>query len=356
MKKFLSGEIAAFKALTSASSRPVVLTHTHPDGDAVGSSLAAALYLRQTLPGADVKLVYEEEVPESVAFLLEGEQFLCAETAREDCEKAIVEADLLLVLDLNTLSRLGSLEDAARRSSAPRVLVDHHLNPDMGDFSMVISDTGISSASELLYWVLRELSGEDVRSLPAKALTALMTGMTTDTNNFSNSVVPSTLEMASELLAAGVDREMILERLYHSYPERRVRAFAHLLGSVMVVRPEGYAYMILSASDKERFALKEGELEGLVNVPLTIGEVRLSIFLKEEGDRYRVSIRSKKGVSANALARRRFNGGGHELAAGGKLLVPGDLARWEDAAGYIEEAVRDLPGLRHDSCKKKQTV
>lgn len=347
--EFSQVEIARMTGMVEGASRVVVLTHTRPDGDAVGSSLAAAAFIRFLNPAAGVQVVYDTPLPDYLDFLTGGSGSITAADDPGAAETAIACADLLFLTDLSGLDRLGSLEAAARASSAPRILVDHHLDPKREEFACVFSETAISSACELFYWLLKavpRMKGS-LADLPGKALTALFTGMTTDTNNFANSVFPSTLGMASQLLEAGVDRDFIIDKLYHSYRENRVRAFASLLGSGMVVRPEGYAYMILSAARKAAFGLKDGELEGLVNIPLSMEKVRLSIFLQEDDGFFRVSIRSKRGVSANELAREFFHGGGHVQAAGGRLFMPGDIAGPEAAAGYVESCAPAVLGTIH---------
>ena len=201
----------------------------------------------------------------------------------------------------------------------------------------MFSETEISSASELLYRVLLALP--DVGSadkLPLEVLTPLMAGMTTDTNNFANSVYPTTLQMASELLAAGVDRDALLDKLYHCYRENRLRAMGAMLHERMVITPEGVACTVLDRAFLERFGLQDGETEGFVNLPLGIGRVRMSIFLREDEGHFRVSIRSKEGVSANRLATEAFHGGGHECAAGGKVFYPQDIATPDLAGEYIQ--------------------
>ena len=166
--------------------------------------------------------------------------------------------------------------------------------------------------------------------------------MTTDTNNFANSVFPSTLQMASELLASGVDRDAILQQVYQSYRENRVRLMGYMQSENLTLLPGGGAYMILTKAIQHRFDLQEGESEGLVNVPLSIGEVRLSVLLKEDEGHFRVSVRSKKGTSAQQLAQRYFHGGGHENAAGGKLFTGEDIPSPEKAADYVEQALKDF--------------
>jgi phosphoesterase RecJ-like protein len=161
-----------------------------------------------------------------------------------------------------------------------------------------------------------------------------MTGMTTDTNNFANSVYPSTLIMASTLLAVGVDRDYILSRLYNQYSESRLRLMGHMMKDLLRITEDGAAYIILDLKTQREYDIKEGDTEGFVNMPLSVADVRMSLLLKEDVDRIRVSIRSKKGTSANRCARLHFNGGGHENAAGGRLSIPID-----EVEEYIKEHV-----------------
>jgi len=327
-----------------------VLTHTRPDGDAVGSSIGLVSALNAWYPGKEISLLYADPTPDFLDFLVGEENPVRAWENEQKAFSVIAGADLVICLDLSSLQRAGRLEKAAVESSAPKILIDHHLNPAQDQFSLVFSETQISSASELLYQILLAMpqSGGKAAGLPSKTAYAVMTGMTTDTNNFANSVFPSTLSMASELLAAGVDRDYIIGKLYNECRENRVRAMAHILSEKLVVRPEGYAYIVLGKETLEMFDIREGELEGLVNVPLTIKQVRLSVYLREDDGFYRVSIRSKKGVSANRLARECYNGGGHEQAAGGKLFFPENIASRDDAASYIEKTARLVQGLTTD--------
>ena len=170
---------------------------------------------------------------------------------------------------------------------------------------------------------------------------ALMIGLTTDTNNFANSVFPSTFQMASELIAAGVDRDALLVNIYNSYRENRVRLMGYMQSEELHILPNGTAYMILTRDIQQRFDMRDGESEGLVNVPLTIGKVRLSVLLKEDDGHFRVSVRSKKGTSAQQLANTYFHGGGHENAAGGKLFIGQDIASAQEAPACLERILKE---------------
>ena len=329
----------SFFGPVSAAGSIILVSHNGPDGDAAGCLVALKNFISE-IYGKDVCAMVPSPLPDYLSFLTGGEDILVFKTDGEECLKRLKNCSLLICLDLNKLDRTAEMADALRALDVPKILVDHHLNPATDEFGTIFSRTDISSACELLYSILLTAPqiGSDASKLPAKTAVALMTGMTTDTNNFANSVFPSTLQMASELLAAGVDRDEIIQHLYNEYRPNRVAAFSHMLSEELRTTEGGAAYMVLTKELSERFGLLEGETEGLVNIPLSIKKIRLSILLKEDDGYFRVSIRSKKGTSANALATRDFHGGGHEQASGGRLYFPEDIASPADAAEYIEKA------------------
>lgn len=339
MKDINAKDIAQFEALYSSSRIPVIVTHMKPDGDAMGSCTALYHYLRRAEKSPVI--VINDRYPDYLRFLTEGIPAQDIVTYSEQpsfAEESILSSDLIIALDFNAFHRTDNLEKALSESKADKILIDHHLNPDTTQFSLTFSETEISSASELLYHILMNTSviSGDVAQLPKKTAEALMTGMTTDTNNFANSVFPSTLKMASELLSAGVDRERIITNLYNQHSESRLRLLGHVLKDLMKITDDGVAYIVLDSKTQKEYNVAEGDTEGFVNMPLSIAEVRMSILLKEDGDRIRVSIRSRKGTSANRCARKYFNGGGHENAAGGRLFIPTDISGIEAAGEYIE--------------------
>ena len=332
--------LAALDALIQGARKVAVVAHTHPDGDALGSAAGMAAYL-QKVRGKSVACLFPDTPPVHLQFILPvGIPWLCLDREAETVSAWLQEADLVILQDCNAFHRTEGLAPLLEASPAPKVLIDHHLNPDMAPFRVVFSTPEISSASELVYWILVRLAGA-AGQLPMEGLTALLCGMTTDTNNFANSTFPSTFRMASELIAAGVDRDAVLQKIYNSYRENRVRVMGYMQNEGLRLLPGGGAYMILTREIQERFGVLEGETEGLVNIPLTIGQVQLSALLKEEdAQHFRVSLRSKKGTSAQQCAQQFFHGGGHENAAGGKLLIGTDIASTADAAAYVENALK----------------
>ena len=339
------GKILQFESMLAAACRGAVVTHTRPDGDAVGSSSAMAAWLLGH--GKDVRLLLPDEAPDNLRFILSetcaGKVLVCKRES-EAAAAWIASSDLVICLDLSGFQRAEGMQEALRSSSARRILIDHHIEPQEKDFDLVFSETEISSASELLFWILLGTSeaGGDARRLPMPVLRALTAGMTTDTNNFSNSVFPSTFEMASRVLEAGVDRDGILSELYNRCRENRLRMMGHLLKDNLHILPNGAAYIVLRAAEAEEYDIRDGETEGIVNMPLTLDKVRLSMFLREDEGFFRVSLRSKRGISAFRLAGRYFHGGGHEQASGGRLYIPADIADGSQVEAYLEKVTEEF--------------
>ena len=243
------------------SARTVTVTaHTHPDGDALGSVSALVAYLRERR-GKDAVAVLPDSPARTVRFIVPaGVPLLCHDTEPEASLARISASNLVILLDGNGFSRTEGLREAFEASPAPKVLIDHHVGPETAWFQVVFSTPDVSSASELLYYILLELPdiGGDARRLPAASARALLTGMTTDTNNFANSVYPGTFRMAADLIAAGVDREAVLSDLYNRYRENRVRVMGYLQSENLTITPEGLAFIIATRDILDRYGVEDG--------------------------------------------------------------------------------------------------
>ena len=319
-------DVSAFDRMISRAERIAVFSHLNPDGDAVGSLCACCTYLAAR--GKDFTPILPNAVPDFLKFLSAGGRqiVICEEDPRRAKDLAAA-ADLLICLDVSSPSRTEYLAEAIISSGAAKILIDHHIDPQSGIFDLVYSEPEISSTCELLFWLLMEMPdvAGDVNRLTMPCAEALYTGMMTDTNNFSNSVVPSTFEMAARLIARGVDKIGLQYKVLNSYNMSRLRLLGRLVNDCMHVFPQhGATCMLLSEEDKSRLNFRPGDTEGFVNIPLQVADVRISgIFTEDkEGGYVRVSLRSKRGTDVNTLARRFFNGGGHENAAGGRIYMP----------------------------------
>jgi len=344
MEEITKAKAEQLEGMLREARKVTVAAHVNADGDAVGSCSGMLHYLRENR-GLDAVVALPDRDAGVSSFLIPEEDrpfFLFHESDPERTERRIAESDLIILQDCNGFGRTEGLAPALERSSARKVLIDHHIGPERESFDLVFSTPEVSSASELLFFVLMALPdiAGDAKKLPAMTGLALMTGMTTDTNNFANSVYPTTFDMASRLIAAGVDRDSILDQLYFNYKENRLRLMGFLL-SKMTITPEGVAYMILTRRNLADFGISEGETEGFVNMPLSIREVRMSVFLKQDNGCFRVSTRSKKGTSARLFAERYFSGGGHENAAGGRLYFSEEISSIRDVVAYLEQSIND---------------
>lgn len=152
-------KIEVFKTLLDGASAVTVAAHVHPDGDALGSTAAMCSYLRDVL-GKDAVGVLPETPPESIRFIIqENVPYIFADKDPDAATGRIAQSDLVILLDCNGFSRTEGLSGSLEASKATKVLIDHHLNPQEEQFRLVFSTPEISSASELLYWILKDLGG-----------------------------------------------------------------------------------------------------------------------------------------------------------------------------------------------------
>ncbi len=317
MDRILPGKI---EQLAYRCRNIVIVSHANPDGDAAGSSTA----FRNFLASKNIQstIILPDRMPSFLDFLDTESSIVCFRDKEAEAAAIIGKADLIICLDFNKPSRIDGMEKFLIGSGACKILIDHHLEPDTSAFDIIVSDPGASSTCELLFKVL--MAFPSVNGNPADigkpALESLATGLITDTNNFNNSLTPDTFRMASVLLGEGVDFRGLNERIFKRYSESRMRMQGYLLKDVMKLNWSlGSAFMTITMEDKKKFCYSDGDSEGFVNLPLQIGNVKVSALFTETPDYIKVSLRSKGSFSVNRLARRFFNGGGHENAAGGRL-------------------------------------
>lgn len=318
--------------------------HFNPDGDALGSVTAAYHYLKAR--GKRPRIILPSPYPENMSFLEPEDpqdRMVICEKDMPAARALIAGADAVICLDLNRLARTEYLEEDILAAPGKKVLIDHHIPAELDRFDVALSTVEVSSTCELLFRILMDLpdiAGEPAR-LGLRCAESLYVGMMTDTNNFSNSVFPGTFEMAGRLMAVGVDKEGLQEKVLSCYSVSRTRLMGHMVKDKMKVLPKyKAAYMLLSNKEKERYHFQPGDSEGFVNLPLAISSVQVSAFFTENADSayVRVSLRSKGNIDVNRFAIRFFNGGGHHNAAGGRLYMP-----LSDVPAYFEQALAAWP-------------
>ena len=230
----------------------VILSHTNPDGDAVGSSLAWAEALRNN--GHSVTCIVPNKYPYYLDWMTGIRDIVIFKTDTEGCaEKAVSEADIIFCLDFHSLSRLDSLGDMiAANTTAKRVLIDHHLNPSEA-FDVMFSHPEASSTSYLVYKLIEAVWGAE--SVTAKQAEVMYVGMMTDTGNFSFSTLTPDLYRALAVLAGtGIDIPQIHNNVYNSFTEGRARLFGYTINRKMKLLRKGtVAHMSLTEDEMRRF-------------------------------------------------------------------------------------------------------
>lgn len=302
----------------------VVLGHCRPDGDAIGSSIAWAEYLRNL--GKQVSIVMPDPEADFLKWLPNSQYILhfSEDEQRANARNAIAAADLCCCLDFNHLKRLGdeALRDMVAKSKARRIMIDHHLEPDATGMDFVVSRPKASSTCELVFRLIHELGGYD--GMSRSGACCLYCGLMTDTGSFAyNSNDPDLYLIVSLLMRKGIDKEKIYRNIYHCFSQNRLKFWGFLLNERLTFHKSGKAAVIAySCSDMETYRYKRGDAEGFVNEPLKVRGCRLSISLREDTlvpDKIHVSLRSVDDVPCNLISQRFFNGGGHLNASGGEL-------------------------------------
>ena len=325
--------------LTGSSERIVLVAHTNPDGDAIGSVSAMYYFLKQT--GRNAAMIVPNAFPDFLSCLNPADSPVSIyRNDPQECNRIIAEADLIICMDMSGPSRIDEMSDAVfQDSKAKRILIDHHLNPVAGPFDVVISDTEVSSTCELLLSMILQapdIAG-DIDKLNLDCATSIAAGMLTDTNNFANSIFPSTLERFSMLLKRGVDRDALYNAIFCSYSASRMKLMGHLLSEKMTLIQDGsVAFITLDKAEKDRYSYCTGDSEGFVNLPLKIRGVCMSALLTEDDGFVKVSLRSKGTLDVNLFARQYCNGGGHRNASGGRLYM--DIS---ETAAYFTASIED---------------
>lgn len=329
--------VAAFYDIVSKGERFVIIGHINPDGDCIGSTTGMRNWLELSLGKKNVNIVVPNEFPNFLNFLDIGGRILAHSAEGAKAESLVKSADVIICMDFNTLKRTEALQSVIAEAKGIKVLIDHHPQPEpFAD--LTISFTEISSASELTWWLVSDVSENHNLTLPIELCTSLYTGMMTDTNNFNNSVFSSTFMMASQLQQRGVEREKIQFAVFNNYSEDRMRLMGYLLlNKLRVFQDLNASIMVLSRQEQKRFNYRDGDSEGFVNLALSIADVEVASLFTETDEYIKVSLRSKGRLSVNSLSRAYFNGAGHERASGGRLYIP-----VEQVEGYFEESLRSF--------------
>lgn len=331
---FDPAKIIQLKALCAEARTIAVVSHTNPDGDAIGSGLALSGFLRGL--GYDVRFFVPNHFPKFLGFIPGSDRVEIFSEACETARPFIADADLIICADFNQIGRLEKMTDAIEANViAPRVLIDHHMSPP--EYELSFSDTGYSSTSHMIYDLICAWTGPE--AITHDIAVALYVGIVTDTGNLSyGNLTPELYRAVAELVEKGVRPIEVSKAVFNTQSESRLRMVGYLLSEKMKVDCDIHtAYLTLTRSEKTRFNHQIGDTEGIVNMPLTIECINFSAMFIETLDCIKISFRSQGDFDVNLFAREYFNGGGHKNAAGGRFY-----GQMNEAVARFEEIIKTV--------------
>lgn len=326
--------VLSAQKLIKTAKNIVITNHVSPDADAMGSALGLKLFLNKL--GKQSKVVVPNAYADTLNFLPGNKEVLVFEDNLEALQ-AVEKADLIFHLDYNSLSRSGPMENALRLSNAKRIMIDHHQQPELWA-DVLYSDINMSSTAEMMYHFAEIMNWLPV--LDSDSATCLYAGIMTDTGNFRfSSTSATTHRVVANLLEAGVVPQEIANAIYDSNTKERLKLLSRTLDKMEVLSEQKTVIMPLLRDDMLEFNFKKGDSEGFVNYGLSINGILVSIFLKEDEDRIKMSFRSKGNFDVNSFAREFFEGGGHKNAAGGVsyLTMTETIKKVKGLLGEIEK-------------------
>lgn len=332
-----SKELFELMRLIQNSRNIVICCHHGPDGDAIGSSLGLQFYLRGLHKKTNI--VAPSPYPDFLKWMPENRSITVYSEQKSTAIHLIDSADLIFCLDFNASHRLNAMQEILEKSKAIKVMIDHHENPEEEKFNLVISHPKMSSTSEMIFHIIYQLGAYEKMSRSHAA--CIYTGMMTDTGAFTyNSNNPETFYIIALLMKRGIDKDEIYKKVYHSWSANRLKLWSYILNNNLTFYANNSACIYtLTREEMKTYKYIRGDAEGLVNEPLKIKGMKLSIALREDTEEniIRVSMRSANGFHCRQLAEEWFNGGGHEDAAGGKLPMP-----MEEAVKTAEKAIESI--------------
>jgi phosphoesterase RecJ-like protein len=308
--------IQLFYPQLATPAKVVITMHQKPDGDAMGSALG--LYHFLIALGHDATVISPTNWAGFLDWMPGSKQVIDFEGNKEKAKGLINAAEIIFCLDFNILHRTKNMEQPLLHTSCTKVLIDHHEQPQEEVFTYGISDTAKSSTCEMVYDLI--VNSGHANLLNTDMATCLYTGVMTDTGSFRFPATSASVHrMVAHLKDTGLEHTIVHEHIYDNFLENRLRFIGYALVNRMEVLYEyNTAMMYITRADLQRYGIKTGDTEGLVNYLLTIEGIKFGALVIDRDEERKWSFRSKGSFDVNSFARKHFEGGGHMNAAGGR--------------------------------------
>lgn len=319
--------------LIDDSQKFILSTHVSADGDGLGSEMALYHFLRDR--GKTVQILNPSGVSREFRFLDPGQIIQSFRPVKHF--HIVREADIFIVVDIGDFSRLKAVGESIQQSRGKILCIDHHPQIDF-DFDCSLIDPDAAAAGMIVYDLIQRMDPDAMKFEIAQALyCALMTD--TGSFRFSNTT-PYAHQMAKELMEYGVKPYEVYRNVYESYSVERMRLLGKIIENLRFSKDRRIAYFPVTQKMQREVGATAEDIEGFSDFIRSIGDIEVAVMFHEMAPKQtRVNFRSKGRVVINQVAKK-FNGGGHEFAAGGMVYKPYEQAM-EEVIAEVKEAIKD---------------
>ncbi|MBP8726319.1 MAG: bifunctional oligoribonuclease/PAP phosphatase NrnA [Saprospiraceae bacterium] len=307
----------------------VILSHRNPDGDALGSCLGLSLFLQSL--NHNVRVIFPSEYPVNFEWMPQTEEILAYDLEPGLVAEVIRKAELVFFLDFNSLDRIDKIAPLLEANQAPRVMIDHHIDPfPIAD--LMFSEVAASSTSEMVFNIIEKIQPGKLPGM--LVMECLYTGIMTDTGSFRHATSERVFSILARFKSAGLNDTRIQELVNNSYPDKYLKLLGHCLHNRMELIPEQQFGLIwLTREDYRNFDIQRGDTEGIINYLMMLKTVKVGALVMNQPAIVKLSLRSKGDYSVQQICSRYFGGGGHRNASGGfcKCTLEETISRLKEA-------------------------
>lgn len=277
----------------------VIACHVNPDGDAIGSLVSLGLGLKQM--GKEVDMLSPDGIPKMYR-RLPGVDCIEKKTSRVP--------ELAVAVDSGNKKLLGRSLETFKKAKWVLSIDHHEVREPYGNLQIVEPES--SSVGELIYLLLKELNVDITKDIAVNILTSIIV----ETNSFRlPNIRPLAFEICARLLETGIDFYSLSEMVYWSKTKEASLILGICLSRCKYLKEGKIIWSILKQEDLENTGGKKEDADSVVGEMLSVKDVDIAVFFREEGDVIRVSLRSKGKVNVAEIARK-YDGGGHSDSAG----------------------------------------
>jgi len=301
--------------LFSGTKNIVITTHRSPDGDAMGSSLAVYNFLDQL--NHNVNVIVPNDYPKFLKWLPSDENVIIYEDNKVYSDELVNNAEIVFLLDFGNIYRIQPFSNTIKSSNAKKILIDHHEDPDNDIADIVFSNPNACATAEVVYEIIDTMKLN--KYINKQIAECLYVGIMTDTGSFKYpSTTSRTHQIISKLIDSGAENSKIHDLIYDCLSSDRMKLLGYCLNEKLILIEENNSAIIsLDSNELKRFNFKKGDTEGIVNYALAIENIFFAAFIVEKDGVIKLSLRSKGDFEVDKIAKKYFDGGGHNNAAGG---------------------------------------